>query len=222
MPSTGSISRSMRWRPRGRASSPSRQPRPRRPCARRSRHWRGARARCSNSHDPSPAEIADRRLALEVGVIQALAESLAIRLTRRDPLSRARPSPSGRGDRPGAARRSRRRHRLARANGPPQATPAGRQAGMTDRTSGRGRSGGASGAGLRQLLLRRHARHAEGGAGGHVRHLQLLQDGGRHRRRWHAAARGAGNGARPLARRSWRALCRQAGRARRLPEGRGS
>ncbi|MFC3126060.1 squalene synthase HpnC [Pseudoroseomonas globiformis] len=33
------------------------------------------------------AEIADRRLALEVGVIQALAEDLAARLTRRDPLS---------------------------------------------------------------------------------------------------------------------------------------
>ncbi len=31
--------------------------------------------------------ISDRRLALEVGVIQALAESLVIRLTRRDPLS---------------------------------------------------------------------------------------------------------------------------------------
>ena len=31
--------------------------------------------------------ISDRRLALEVGVIQALAESLAFRLTRRDPLS---------------------------------------------------------------------------------------------------------------------------------------
>jgi squalene synthase HpnC len=32
-------------------------------------------------------EIADRRLALEVGVIQALAENLASRLARRDPLS---------------------------------------------------------------------------------------------------------------------------------------
>lgn len=32
-------------------------------------------------------QIADRRLALEVGVIQALAESLASRLLRRDPLS---------------------------------------------------------------------------------------------------------------------------------------
>jgi len=32
-------------------------------------------------------EIADRRLALEVGVIQALAEDLTVRLTRRDPLS---------------------------------------------------------------------------------------------------------------------------------------
>ena len=31
--------------------------------------------------------IADRRLALEVGVIQALAEDLVVRLTRRDPLS---------------------------------------------------------------------------------------------------------------------------------------
>ena len=31
--------------------------------------------------------IADRRLALEVGAIQALAEDLAARLTRRDPLS---------------------------------------------------------------------------------------------------------------------------------------
>jgi squalene synthase HpnC len=36
---------------------------------------------------PFAAQIADRRLALEVGVIQALAESLAGRLTRRDPLS---------------------------------------------------------------------------------------------------------------------------------------
>ena len=36
---------------------------------------------------PFAGEIADRRLALEVGVIQALAESLASRLTRRDPLS---------------------------------------------------------------------------------------------------------------------------------------
>ncbi|WP_426954604.1 squalene synthase HpnC [Muricoccus radiodurans] len=36
---------------------------------------------------PFAAGIADRRLALEVGVIQALAESLAARLTRRDPLS---------------------------------------------------------------------------------------------------------------------------------------
>ena len=36
---------------------------------------------------PFAGEIADRRLALEVGVIQALAESLAVRLTRRDPLS---------------------------------------------------------------------------------------------------------------------------------------
>jgi phytoene/squalene synthetase len=32
-------------------------------------------------------QIADRRLALEVGVIQILAESLATRLVRRDPLS---------------------------------------------------------------------------------------------------------------------------------------
>jgi squalene synthase HpnC len=36
---------------------------------------------------PFAGEIADRRLALEVGVIQALAESLALRLARRDPLS---------------------------------------------------------------------------------------------------------------------------------------
>jgi phytoene/squalene synthetase len=36
---------------------------------------------------PFAGDIADRRLALEVGVIQALAESLAGRLTRRDPLS---------------------------------------------------------------------------------------------------------------------------------------
>ena len=36
---------------------------------------------------PFAGEIADRRLALEVGVIQALAASLAARLTRRDPLS---------------------------------------------------------------------------------------------------------------------------------------
>jgi phytoene/squalene synthetase len=36
---------------------------------------------------PFTGEIVDRRLALEVGVIQALAESLATRLTRRDPLS---------------------------------------------------------------------------------------------------------------------------------------
>ncbi|WP_422003255.1 squalene synthase HpnC [Reyranella sp.] len=36
---------------------------------------------------PFAGGIADRRLALEVGVIQSLAESLALRLTRRDPLS---------------------------------------------------------------------------------------------------------------------------------------
>jgi squalene synthase HpnC len=36
---------------------------------------------------PFAGKIADRRLALEVGVIQALAESLAKRLIRRDPLS---------------------------------------------------------------------------------------------------------------------------------------
>jgi squalene synthase HpnC len=36
---------------------------------------------------PFAGEITDRRLALEVGAIQALAESLASRLTRRDPLS---------------------------------------------------------------------------------------------------------------------------------------
>ena len=36
---------------------------------------------------PFAERIADRRLALEVGVIQALAENLALRLTRRDPLS---------------------------------------------------------------------------------------------------------------------------------------
>lgn len=36
---------------------------------------------------PLPAAIQDRRLALEVGVIQALAESLLRRLRRRDPLS---------------------------------------------------------------------------------------------------------------------------------------
>jgi squalene synthase HpnC len=36
---------------------------------------------------PFANRIADRRLALEVGVIQALAESLASRLMRRDPLS---------------------------------------------------------------------------------------------------------------------------------------
>ncbi len=36
---------------------------------------------------PFSERIADRRLALEVGVIQALAESLALRLGRRDPLS---------------------------------------------------------------------------------------------------------------------------------------
>jgi len=36
---------------------------------------------------PFAERIADRRLALQVGVIQALAENLALRLTRRDPLS---------------------------------------------------------------------------------------------------------------------------------------
>ncbi|MDB5370076.1 MAG: hpnC [Roseomonas sp.] len=36
---------------------------------------------------PFAGRIADRRLALEVGVIQALAESLTARLARRDPLS---------------------------------------------------------------------------------------------------------------------------------------
>jgi squalene synthase HpnC len=36
---------------------------------------------------PFAGQIADRRLSLEVGVIQALAESLARRLARRDPLS---------------------------------------------------------------------------------------------------------------------------------------
>jgi squalene synthase HpnC len=36
---------------------------------------------------PFASKIADRRLALEVGVIQALAENLAARLRRRDPLS---------------------------------------------------------------------------------------------------------------------------------------
>jgi squalene synthase HpnC len=36
---------------------------------------------------PFAAGIADRRLAMEVGVIQALAEDLTTRLTRRDPLS---------------------------------------------------------------------------------------------------------------------------------------
>src|SRR5260370_1416731 len=36
---------------------------------------------------PFAGDITDRRLALEVGVIQTLAESLAARLTRRDPLS---------------------------------------------------------------------------------------------------------------------------------------
>jgi squalene synthase HpnC len=36
---------------------------------------------------PFAGAIADRRLALEVGIIQALAESLASRLTRHDPLS---------------------------------------------------------------------------------------------------------------------------------------
>jgi hypothetical protein len=36
---------------------------------------------------PFADRIADRRLALEVGVIQALAESLVHRLERRDPLS---------------------------------------------------------------------------------------------------------------------------------------
>jgi len=36
---------------------------------------------------PFAGDIADRRLALEVGVVQTLAESLAARLTRRDPLS---------------------------------------------------------------------------------------------------------------------------------------
>ena len=36
---------------------------------------------------PFAGDIVDRRLALEVGVIQTLAESLAARLTRRDPLS---------------------------------------------------------------------------------------------------------------------------------------
>ena len=36
---------------------------------------------------PFAGDITDRRLALEVGVIQTLAESLAVRLARRDPLS---------------------------------------------------------------------------------------------------------------------------------------
>src|SRR5260370_37832648 len=36
---------------------------------------------------PFAGDIPDRRVALEVGVIQTLAESLAARLTRRDPLS---------------------------------------------------------------------------------------------------------------------------------------
>jgi squalene synthase HpnC len=36
---------------------------------------------------PLASRIADRRLALEVGVIQALAENLVLRLQRRDPLS---------------------------------------------------------------------------------------------------------------------------------------
>src|SRR5207302_10375980 len=50
-----------------------------------------ALARCTatllDQSRPFADRIADRRLALEVGVIQALAESLALRLTRRDPLS---------------------------------------------------------------------------------------------------------------------------------------
>ena len=50
---------------------------PRRRCARRSQAWPRARRRCSSSRGPSPAQIADRRLALEVGVIQRLAERLA-------------------------------------------------------------------------------------------------------------------------------------------------
>lgn len=51
----------------------------------------GALARRTNTlleqSRPFAGDIADRRLALEVGVIQTLAESLASRLMRRDPLS---------------------------------------------------------------------------------------------------------------------------------------
>ena len=70
---------------------------------------------------PFAGAIADRRLALEVGVIQALAESLVHRLTRRDPLSeRVHHHPvEAVGAR--AARRPRRRHQAARPHGrPPQ------------------------------------------------------------------------------------------------------
>lgn len=48
----------------------------------------GRTARLLDQSRPFAGRIVDRRLALEVGVIWALAESLASRLQRRDPLSR--------------------------------------------------------------------------------------------------------------------------------------
>ena len=86
-PSIASICRSTCSQATGRHStrSPQRPLRPacRPPCP----TWRGARQRCSSSLAPFAGQIVDRRLALEVGVIQALAENLAARLARRDPLS---------------------------------------------------------------------------------------------------------------------------------------
>ena len=171
---------------------------------------------------PFAGEIADRRLALEVGVIQTLAESLVIRLTRRDPLSERVHHHAGRGDRPGAARRSRRRHRLARPNGPPQATPAGRQAGMTIEPQAEADpaalqaqvSGSSFYAAMR--VMPKAEREAMFAIYSYCRMVDDIAD----------------DGTRPRATRAteldrWRedlerSLCRQAGRSRRLPEGRGA
>ena len=155
-------------------------------------HWRAARsvAAVRRSHRRSAAGAGSR---CHPGAgREPRASSRAARSAVR-----ARPPSSGRSRGARAARRPRRRHAGGSAAWSACVNPACTAA-DDDRRAVRCRR--VPGARLRQLLLHRHAPHAEGRARGDVRDLHVLPAGRRHRRRRHAAAAGARRGAGGVAR----------------------
>ena len=100
----------MRWRPRAGRRALSRQPRPRRPLRKVIDALAQRTGKLLEQSRPFAGDIADRRLALEVGVIQALAER-----SRRSPDAPR----SAVGARPSSSRRGGRRWRCAALSASP-------------------------------------------------------------------------------------------------------